>query len=67
MKIFFPEPEHLLSKTTLFNAFQEGFKCRAALEYFSDQFLYILNQGLFKSSLYVRELKLNEFSSKCFS
>lgn len=57
-------PEHLFTKATLFNAMQEGFKSRPALEYFSDTFLKILNEALFKSPQYVRELKLNEFSSK---
>ncbi|XP_065364298.1 serine/threonine-protein kinase ATM isoform X2 [Calliphora vicina] len=56
------DPEHLFTKSTLFNALQEGFKSRAALEYFSDTFLKILNEALFKSPVYVRELKLNEFS-----
>lgn len=60
----FPDPEHLFSKSTLFNAFQEGFKSRVAILYFSEMFLSILTQGLFKSPLYVRDLKVNEFSSK---
>ncbi|XP_037818798.1 serine/threonine-protein kinase ATM isoform X1 [Lucilia sericata] len=56
------DPEHLFSKSTLFNALQEGFKSRPALEYFSDTFLKILNEALFKSPVYVRDIKLNEFS-----
>ncbi|XP_046801392.1 serine/threonine-protein kinase ATM isoform X1 [Lucilia cuprina] len=56
------DPEHLFSKSTLFNALQEGFKSRPALEYFSDTFLKILNEALYKSPVYVRDMKLNEFS-----
>lgn len=33
-----------------------------AVQHFSDLFLSILSQGLLKSPIYVRELKLNEFS-----
>uniref|UniRef100_A0A1B0BG36 Serine/threonine-protein kinase ATM n=1 Tax=Glossina palpalis gambiensis TaxID=67801 RepID=A0A1B0BG36_9MUSC len=56
------EPEHLLSKDTLFEGFQDGFRCKAAVRLYSDLFLNILNQGIFKSQKYVRELKLNEIS-----
>ncbi|XP_061389717.1 serine/threonine-protein kinase ATM [Musca vetustissima] len=56
------DPEHLFNKSTLFNGFQEGFKSRVAVLYFNDMFLGILNQGLFKSDVYIREMKVNEFS-----
>uniref|UniRef100_A0A1A9WKS3 Serine/threonine-protein kinase ATM n=1 Tax=Glossina brevipalpis TaxID=37001 RepID=A0A1A9WKS3_9MUSC len=56
------DPEHLLNKATLFEGFQDGFRCKAAVQQFNDLFLNILNQGIFKSHTYVRELKLNEFS-----
>ncbi|XP_075154936.1 serine/threonine-protein kinase tefu [Haematobia irritans] len=55
-------PEHLFVKATLFDAFKEGFKSRVAVLYFNDLFLSILNQGLFKSQEYVRQLQVNEFS-----
>ncbi|XP_005181014.2 serine/threonine-protein kinase ATM [Musca domestica] len=56
------DPEHLFNKATLFNGFQEGFKSRVAVLYFNDIFLCILNQGLFKSAVYIRDMKVNEFS-----
>ncbi|XP_013106382.2 serine/threonine-protein kinase ATM [Stomoxys calcitrans] len=56
------ESEHLFTKSTLYNAFQDGFKSRVAVLYFNDLFLSILVQGLFKSSQYVQELKVNEYS-----
>lgn len=63
MNAFILVPDQLFSKTTLFNAFQEGFKSKAALQYFGDTFLKLLSEALFKSEHYIRDIKPNEFSS----
>lgn len=54
----------LLSKSTLLNAFIEGFQCDSCVEYFINLFLSILNQGLLKAHQYLSEMKVNEFSGE---
>ncbi|KAH8369440.1 hypothetical protein KR009_011024 [Drosophila setifemur] len=53
---------HFLAKTNIFNAFEEGIKMRAVVKFFGDCILSLLDRGIYSSSSYVRELKINEFS-----
>lgn len=55
---------HFLSKSTIFNAFEEGIKQRIVVRHFGNHFINLLDRGIFLSSTYIENLKVSEYSCK---
>ncbi|XP_032588976.1 serine/threonine-protein kinase ATM isoform X2 [Drosophila mojavensis] len=53
---------HFLSKSTIFNAFEEGIKQRIVVRHFGNHFINLLDRGIFLSSTYIENLKVSEYS-----
>lgn len=53
-----------LDKISIFNAFEEGIKQSHVVRHFGDNFLNMLDRGIYLSPRYVYELKVSEYSRK---
>ncbi|XP_037929969.1 serine/threonine-protein kinase ATM-like [Teleopsis dalmanni] len=54
--------ENFLTKSAIFTAFIQGFENHSTIKHFGALFLNLLDRGLYKSLMYVQDIKLNEFS-----
>ncbi|XP_036319926.1 serine/threonine-protein kinase ATM-like [Rhagoletis pomonella] len=54
---------NILTKSAIYHAFCNGFGTTSAVKIFGSLFIQILERGIYKCPLYVRELKVDEYSN----
>ncbi|XP_014097138.2 serine/threonine-protein kinase ATM [Bactrocera oleae] len=54
---------NFLSKSLIYQAFCNGFSTTSAVKIFGSLFIQIVERGIYKCPLYVRELKVDEYSN----